>query len=206
MILKVSQNLHASTLPLLLAAHRSERSLSDGLRIEGQVLRSLGVDIDSISFGGGAGGDGADLVTPRATVALLRAMAKRDDFVGFEAALPILGRDGTLALSVVPESPARGHVRAKTGTYVVQNGLTGGHVLTSKALAGYLETGSGRHLVFAFFLNDAPITGDVTAATDAAGRLMGRLCELFYEDRVEQPPKSEAVPSAPKPTGSANPR
>ncbi len=197
-ILKVSQNLHASTLPLLLAAHRSERTLSDGLRIEGQVLKSLGVDVDSISFGGGAGGDGADLVTPRATVALLRAMAKRDDFVGFEAALPILGRDGTLAESVAPESPARGHVRAKTGTYVVQNGLTGGHVLTSKALAGYLETGSGRHLVFAFFLNDAPIPGDVTAATDSAGRLMGRLCELFYQDEPAKPAEtSESKASTP---------
>jgi D-alanyl-D-alanine carboxypeptidase/D-alanyl-D-alanine-endopeptidase (penicillin-binding protein 4) len=65
-------------------------------------------------------------------------MARRDDFPGFEAALPILGRDGTLAHSVPPESPVRGHARAKTGTYVVENGLTGEHVLTSKALAGYL--------------------------------------------------------------------
>ncbi len=203
-ILKVSQNLHASTLPLLLAAHRNERTLNDGLRIEGQVLKSLGVDIGSISFGGGAGGDRADLVTPRATVTLLRAMSKRQDFAGFEAALPILGRDGTLATSVAPDSPARGHARAKTGTYVVQNGLTGEHVLTSKALAGYLETASGRHLVFAFFLNDATITGDLTVATDTAGRLMGRLCEVFYQDAVGTPSKP-VVPSPAKPAVPASP-
>lgn len=194
-ILKVSQNLHASTLPLLLAAHHNERTLSEGLRLEGKVLKRLGVDLGTISFGGGAGGARSDLVTPRATVALLRAMARRDDFAAFEAALPILGRDGTLAHSVAPESPARGHVRAKTGTYVVDNALTGEHVLTSKALAGYLETAEGRHLVFAFFLNDLPIAGDSTAAADAAGRFMGRLCEAFYQDSgAESGPEASAGP------------
>ncbi len=71
-ILKVSHNLHASTLPLLLAARHGERSLSEGLKRQGEILRGLGIDRGTISFGGGAGGDRADLVTPRATVALLR--------------------------------------------------------------------------------------------------------------------------------------
>ena len=75
MILKVSHNLHASTLPLLIAAHHGERTLAAGLRREGEILKGLGVDPATISFGGGAGGARADLVTPRATVALLRAMA-----------------------------------------------------------------------------------------------------------------------------------
>jgi D-alanyl-D-alanine carboxypeptidase/D-alanyl-D-alanine-endopeptidase (penicillin-binding protein 4) len=181
-ILKVSHNLHASTLPLLLAVHPDQTTLAAGLKLEGTLLKGLGVEPGSISFGGGAGGARADLATPRATVSLLRAMAARPDFPAYEAALPVLGRDGTLARSVAPDSPARGHARAKTGTYFVDNGLTGEAVLTSKALAGYLESSSGRSFVFAFFVNEVPLhaSGDkVSEATAAAGRLLGRLCELF---------------------------
>ena len=54
-------------------------------------------------------------------------------------------------------------MHAKTGTYWVDNELTGKAMLTSKAMAGYLETASGRPLVFAFFVNnvglDAPRPG-----------------------------------------------
>jgi D-alanyl-D-alanine carboxypeptidase/D-alanyl-D-alanine-endopeptidase (penicillin-binding protein 4) len=186
-ILKVSHNLHASTLPLLLAARRGERTLNAGLKREGEILKSLGVEPHAVSFGGGAGGDRADLATPRATVTLLRGMAARPEFAAFDAALPVLGRDGTLAKAVSPESPARGHAHAKTGTYFVENALEGNVVLTSKALAGYLETASGRSLVFAAFVNnvalDAPKANrSVSDATAAAGRLLGRLCEVLYSD------------------------
>lgn len=192
-ILKVSHNLHASTLPLLLAAKKGERSLDAGLRREGQVLRSLGVDADKISFGGGAGGARGDLVTPRETVNLLRAMSKRSDFASFDAALPVLGRDGTLAQAVAADSPAKGQARAKTGTYWVVNGLNGQAVLTSKALAGYLDTASGRPLVFAFFVNQVPIKGtDVNDATAAAGRTLGRLCEVFHDDAKESSAEKKA--------------
>src|SRR3954453_4034473 len=110
-------------------------------------------------------------------------MAALPDFAAYDAALPVLGRDGTLAKAVPADSPARGHARAKTGTYWLDNGLNGRSVLTSKALAGYMETALGRQLVFAFFLNDVPLeaTGPkVTAATAKAGRLLGSLCEVFY--------------------------
>ncbi len=211
-ILKVSQNLHASTLPLLIASHHGQRTLEDGLKLEGQLLKGLGVDVDTISFGGGAGGSRSDLVTPRATVALLRAMTARPDYLAYEAALPILGRDGTLADSVSPESPARGHVRAKTGTYDVRDGLTGKAVLTSKALAGFMETASGRKLIFAFFVNDVPLRGGdashpVTATE--AGRLLGRLCEIFYDDAAPAPSKPNAPapvsPSAKAEAGASDP-
>jgi D-alanyl-D-alanine carboxypeptidase/D-alanyl-D-alanine-endopeptidase (penicillin-binding protein 4) len=185
-VLKVSQNLHASLLPILLAARGGpDATLAAGLRRQGEVLAALGVSPAAISFGGGAGGSGSDLVSPRATVALLRAMAARPEFPAYEAALPVLGRDGTLAESVGPDSPARGHVRAKTGTYWVDNALNGKAVMTSKALAGYMETASGRRLVFCLFVNDVPLdlpADDVSAGTEAAGKLLGRLCEALYDD------------------------
>jgi serine-type D-Ala-D-Ala carboxypeptidase/endopeptidase (penicillin-binding protein 4) len=187
-ILKVSQNLHASTLPMLVAAHHGETSLDRGLRREGELLSKLGVDVKTISFGGGAGGSRSDLVTPRATVALLRAMAARPDFASYDTALPVLGRDGTLAKAVGPDSPAKGHVRAKTGTYWVDNALDGHPVLISKALAGYLETASGKKLAFAFFVNNVPATalgGTIPEASATAGRRLGKLCEVFYADTPE---------------------
>ena len=187
-ILKVSQNLHASTLPLLVASHHGETSLDRGLRLEGEILGKLGVDVKTISFGGGTGGSRSDLVTPRATVALLRAMSNRPDFAVYDAALPVLGRDGTLAKAVSPESPARGHARAKTGTFWADNGLSGHPVLISKALAGYMETASGKKLAFAFFMNDIPIEaigGPVPEAAATAGRRLGKLCEVFYADTPE---------------------
>lgn len=199
-ILKVSHNLHASTLPLIVAAHHGERTLESGLKREGELLKSLGVDVSTIAFGGGAGGSRADLVTPRATVTLLRALATRRDFPAYEAALPVLGRDGTLAKSVAADSPARGHARAKTGTYWVDNGLNGKSVLISKALAGYMETASGRPLVFAFFLNNVPLDvadSEVTEATATAGRLLGTLCEVFYTSDSKDTPKPTSAPTAP---------
>jgi D-alanyl-D-alanine carboxypeptidase/D-alanyl-D-alanine-endopeptidase (penicillin-binding protein 4) len=189
-ILKVSHNLYASTLPLLLAAHHGEHTLGQGLKREAEHLGELDVSVPTIAFGGGAGGSRADLVTPRATVALLRAMTRQPEFSAYDAALPVLGRDGTLARAVPEDSPARGHARAKTGTYSVEDALQGKVVLTSKALAGYMETARGRRLAFAFFVNNVPAdpkAADVAALTDGAGRLLGRLCEVFYDDQATQP-------------------
>ncbi len=47
---------------------------------KGEVLRKLGIDPGTASFGGGAGGSRSDLVTPGATMALLKAMAARRTF------------------------------------------------------------------------------------------------------------------------------
>jgi D-alanyl-D-alanine carboxypeptidase/D-alanyl-D-alanine-endopeptidase (penicillin-binding protein 4) len=213
-ILKVSHNLYASTLPVLLAARHGERTLEAGLKRQGTILKGLGLNLDAVSFGGGAGGSRADLVTPRATVALLRAMAARPDWAAYHDALPVLGRDGTLARAVAPDSPARGHAHAKTGTYWVDDELSGKALLTSKALAGYLETKTGRPLVVAFFVNnvmlDAPGPGrTVSDATADAGRLLGKLCEAFYDDADESSgPASgprQAPPAEASSSGTATP-
>lgn len=179
LILKVSHNLHASTLPLLVAVKHGKRTLAEGLRLQGDVLAKLGVDRDTISFGGGAGGDRADFATPRATVQLLTTMSGRSDFERFRAALPILGVDGTLATVVGPDSPARGKVFAKTGTLYWDNVLNGRSLLTSKALAGYVDARSGRRLIFTFFVNltHLPTPND----TVREGKALGRLAEIFQQ-------------------------
>lgn len=174
--LKVSHNLYASTLPCLLAAEKGKATLEDGLREQGRILAKLGVGIDGISFGGGAGGAQADLVTPTATVELLQAMAKRADWPTFKAALPILGVDGTLATVVDKDSPAKGKVFAKTGTLIWVDGANGRTMLRSKALAGAMTSKDGRELFFAAFVNDVP---GGTAVRE--GKVLGRLCEIVHD-------------------------
>lgn len=179
LILKVSHNLHASTLPLIVAAQHGERSLSQGLRRQQTFLKELGVEAETISFGGGAGGARADYVTPVATVQLLRAMANRPDFDVYRRALPRLGIDGTLAKVVDQDSPARDKVLAKTGTLYWENLMGANSLLTSKALAGYMTTAKGDTLAFALFVNNVPLRNGLTTTT--VGRDLGRICELLYD-------------------------
>src|SRR5262249_28428509 len=83
--LKVSHNLYASTLPCLVAASKGSTTAEAGLREERKILKELGVDVNQVSFGGGAGGAQADFVTPRATVQLLHGMAKRPEWEAYKA-------------------------------------------------------------------------------------------------------------------------
>src|SRR5262249_61884534 len=104
-------------------------------------------------------------------------------------------------------SPARGHARAKTGTYFVENDLDGTTVLTSKALAGYLETASGRSLIFAAFVNNVPLDApkpnrSISDATAQAGRVLGKLCEALYADSGDASGPAKGVDSA---TGGSGP-
>jgi D-alanyl-D-alanine carboxypeptidase/D-alanyl-D-alanine-endopeptidase (penicillin-binding protein 4) len=179
LIMKVSHNQHASILPLLLAARVGKRTLADGLHLEREALAHLGVDVSTISFGGGAGGTRSDFTTPHATVELLRGMAKTTSFEDYKAGLPILGVDGTLSKAVAAESPALGKVLAKTGTLFYENVLNDSFLLTSKALAGYMTTSHNRELAFAIFLNNGKL--DHADETAQEGRLLGHLCEIIYE-------------------------
>ncbi len=177
--LKVSHNLYASTFPMLLAAKAGKTTPADGMHAQRDALKSLGVPVERISFGGGAGGSNADHVTARATVDLLLALRKRPDWPAFKDCLPVLGVDGTLAGIGTPNHPAKGHVFAKTGTVYWQDLLNDRTYLTSKALAGCMVTKSGRELVFAAFVNDVPLPKGTP--TKREGQTLGRLCEAVYD-------------------------
>jgi D-alanyl-D-alanine carboxypeptidase/D-alanyl-D-alanine-endopeptidase (penicillin-binding protein 4) len=180
LILKVSHNLHASTLPLLVAVQKGLRTEAEGLRLQHDFLELAGIDADTISFGGGAGGSRADYTTPRTTVQLLKYMAQHPAAEVYRRALPVLGLDGTLATAVDSSSPAKGKVRAKTGTLFWQNTMNNRPLLTSKALAGYLESSKGRQLIFAFFVNNTHL--EKADDTAKVGRTLGKLCEIVHEE------------------------
>ncbi len=177
-VLKVSHNMYASMLPVLCATSRGKRTLADGLKIEAEVLKQLGVDTDGVSFAGGAGGSRVDATTPRATVQLLAALVAKPEYAALDAGLPVLGKDGTLAKVVSADSPARGHVRGKTGTLWYDDLLNGRALLTSKALAGTATTAAGTNVVFAAFVNNVPLPKGVKPSRE--GKALGRLAELLY--------------------------
>jgi D-alanyl-D-alanine carboxypeptidase/D-alanyl-D-alanine-endopeptidase (penicillin-binding protein 4) len=176
--LKVSHNLYASMFPLLLAVEEGKRTLPEGMRAQRKALAELGVDVAGVSLETGAGGGNGDRVTPRATVQLLLAMAKRPEFAAFKEALPVLGVDGTLVDAVEAASPARGKVFAKTGTYGDPDLLNERVLLRSKALGGVMTAADGRPLAFAIFVNEVPLPKGGTPT--AVGKDLGRLCEVFY--------------------------
>jgi D-alanyl-D-alanine carboxypeptidase/D-alanyl-D-alanine-endopeptidase (penicillin-binding protein 4) len=176
--LKVSHNLYASTLPSLVAVSCGFSTPEAGLREQRKILKDLGVDVNQVSFGSGAGGSNADYVTPRATVQLLQGMSKRPEWEAYKAGLPVLGVDGTLADTVPATSPAKGKVFAKTGTLVWFDACNDRYLLRSKALAGTMTTQSGTPLFFAFYVNNVSLPDGVGVTRE--GQALGKLCEILY--------------------------
>jgi D-alanyl-D-alanine carboxypeptidase/D-alanyl-D-alanine-endopeptidase (penicillin-binding protein 4) len=164
---------------LLVAVKNGRRTLPEGLQRQRKFLSELGVPVETISFGGGAGGSSADAVTPQATVKLLQAMAARPEYCAYKEALPVLGVDGTLVDVVPAASPARGKVHAKTGTLMYQDVMNERPLLRSKALAGLLTTARGRELFLALFVNDVPLPKGTTSMRE--GKVLGHLCEIIHQ-------------------------
>lgn len=189
-ILKVGHHAHAALLPLLLSSTEAPRTLTAGLRRQGTIFQQLGLPGEGMILTLGVGTHRTDRISPRAVVALVRAMQERPAAQDFETALPVIGREGTALDIVAAESPARGHGRAVAGTAWTVDETTGKPFLISKTLAGSLETASGRDLVFAFFVNDVPSSGETVergVTNLSASRVLGALCEAFYEDQPPEP-------------------
>jgi D-alanyl-D-alanine carboxypeptidase/D-alanyl-D-alanine-endopeptidase (penicillin-binding protein 4) len=178
LILKVSHNLGADTTPLLIAVKNGKKTLEEGLSIEGDIFRKMGIETQAISISDGAGGDRGDLISPEAVVQLLSFMHKSPHFEYLHNALPILGVDGSLTHFAGPDNAARGKVFAKTGTLMLGNLLNDKPIMIAKGLAGYITTAKGRQLVFALYVNNTPMQ-----TIDDLGRIgsdQGRICEVIY--------------------------
>lgn len=162
--LKPSQNLHAQLLLLQVGAQietrpRPGESIGEStdetaLSALFRLLRSVGVTPNEYAFEEASGLSRKNVVTPAATVRLLRHMAMHPDIAvrkAWIAALPVAGVDGTLKTRL---ARARGRIQAKTGS-----------LRQIHALAGYIDTLGGDRLAFALYLN-----GYVTADPKASGR------------------------------------
>jgi PBP4 family serine-type D-alanyl-D-alanine carboxypeptidase len=181
--LKVSQNLHAGMGPYLLGAIGGKDSinpLKKGFELEKEFLTSANLDLSGASQGDGAGGDWADLFSPDFMCHYLAYWTTRPDYDVLFHALPILGKDGTLA-KIQQQNPGAGHVFAKTGTFGSGDRLNGRGMLNGKGLAGYVITKSGRKLAFAAFVNHVALPNESDAAQNIGGQALGEIAATAYD-------------------------
>ena len=161
---KTSQNLHAEMLLREVGfVTRGIGTLRAGLDEREAFLKEAGITPDETGFAAadGSGLARQDLVTPAATVTLLRYMWQRPEHDQWLQALPIGGVDGSLKHRFKNLEGAE-RVHAKTGSI--------SHVAT---LSGYIETKDHRWLAFSAMVNAANGHGsDVRNFLD-------RFCELF---------------------------
>jgi len=174
LILKVSHNLGANLSLMLFGLAHGVNTIQGALSAE----RSMLVDLDGLS------GDGFDFPTngsgspdsaaaPATTAKLLTFMTSQTTFASYFDSLPILGVDGSLA-EIGTDSPARGKVYAKTGTFLDQNGIR------AQVVAGYIDALSGRRLAFALYVNDA---GEFADISDVIGVIQdeGQIATIIYQ-------------------------
>jgi PBP4 family serine-type D-alanyl-D-alanine carboxypeptidase len=178
-VLKVSQNLHASMMPFVigaLAAHAKSDAVQAGFDLERQFLEKAGLDLSAASQSDGAGG--AAYYSPDFMVHYLAYLAKQTWFPTFLNALPILGKDGTL-WDIQVSSPAAGHVMAKTGTLGAFNALGRNLIVQGKGLAGFVKTKDGKNLIIAIYANFIP--GNPETAAHMVGDALGEIAAAAYD-------------------------
>jgi D-alanyl-D-alanine carboxypeptidase/D-alanyl-D-alanine-endopeptidase (penicillin-binding protein 4) len=183
--LKVSQNLHASMTPYILGAvlgKSHEDALQAGFDLENRFLQKAGLDVTGASQSDGAGGEA--FFTPDFMVHYLIYLSRQDaTFPAFFRALPVMGKDGTL-WDIQTDSPAAGHVRAKTGTLGGSDLLHHSLMITGKGIAGYIDRKDGRRLAFAAYLGMAD--GDPETIMHQVGNVLGEIAAAAYDAPLER--------------------
>lgn len=140
------------------AVQGNEGSAAAGLAVTRPLLAAAGVPLAGVRMVDGSGLSLLDRWTPRALASLLQAMWSDPDLEPYVlGALPIAGETGTLH-SRMRSGPARGVVRAKTGT-----------TDNSSALSGFV----GSRYVFSVLENGRPVR------TRNAERSQNRFAEVL---------------------------
>lgn len=143
---KVSQNLHAEMLLREVSfMRRGVGSFEGGLEeLEGFLLEA-GLKPGEFICKDASGLSRHNLVSPAATVELLKYMWASPHRDLYRSTLAVAGSDGTLDWRF-SRTPARGRIRAKTGT-----------LSNVSALSGYARSADGADLVFSIFVNNAAV-------------------------------------------------
>ncbi|MBS0650382.1 MAG: D-alanyl-D-alanine carboxypeptidase/D-alanyl-D-alanine-endopeptidase [Verrucomicrobia bacterium] len=174
LILKVSHNLGADLVPLLLASKQEQKTFNEGMRLLGDfTVNKVGVSPSAFVFIDAAGGN-ENRLTPQAEIQLLQYMSKlpSKQFQHFLNALPILGVDGSLE-DFGKNSNGAGKVFAKTGTGAAFNLATGKFFLITQAYAGYIKGKNGHLFAYEVVVNNAqmPTINDIFAIFEDEAQL-----------------------------------
>jgi PBP4 family serine-type D-alanyl-D-alanine carboxypeptidase len=181
LVLKVSLNLGANLSLSLFGLDHDRRTVQGALAAERRALvKRFGIAPEGFRFPTNGSGTPDSQASPRALVQLLRAMSRTRVARPYTAALPVLGRNGSLAHTGTT-LPARGHVRAKTGTTIVPG--ADGETLELKAqnMAGYITTKSGRRLAYALMVNDVGAITDIESDVSAVFEDEAEIANVVYE-------------------------
>jgi D-alanyl-D-alanine carboxypeptidase/D-alanyl-D-alanine-endopeptidase (penicillin-binding protein 4) len=179
-ILKVSQNLHAEICSRVVGGVVGG-VLGAGAEDAGYRVLADFLVANSVTSAGIVQGDACGMwssYSPNFMCRMLRAIATHSIYPHFLAALPILGRDGTLA-NVLPNAIAAGCVFAKTGTLSARDRLTDRAFVEVKALAGYIESASGTTFAFAIYANNVLL--EPGESVGHVGTLLGEIVDAIYQ-------------------------
>jgi D-alanyl-D-alanine carboxypeptidase/D-alanyl-D-alanine-endopeptidase (penicillin-binding protein 4) len=175
LILKVSYNRGADLMTCLAAVRVGSTDCQQGLVPELATITKLGVPAKSVFPFDGAGSDDQGRTTTAAMATFLRRVASTSYGPTLYNALPVLGRNGTLA-DDLPRSSVAGHAQVKTGNRAVGS-ATNQLILLGNSLAGYLETKSGRRVTFMIAVGNVPIASGsgVLEVTDEQAQMVAAM-------------------------------
>jgi len=159
LIFKTSHNPGADLIPLLIAAHFNKKTYEDGISYIAKFLKeNVKLDPNAFVFVQASGGTSLNKVTPKAVIKLLTYIHHQPnkEFEAFKNALPILGVNGSLFLSG-KNSPAKGHLFAKTGTEISYDVANKRLWYYSEALGGYVITKNNHIIAFVVNLQNLPM-------------------------------------------------
>lgn len=160
--MKESQNLYGEAL-LHALAPTPDATLTSRRAAVQEALSSLGVETAGLQVADGSGLSRRNFVTARTLVRVLQAMTTPPHRDTFRRTLPVAGVDGTLERRLAGTA-CEGRVRAKTGT-----------LSHARALSGFIESASGREIVFSVLANNhLQPTSDVDLHVDRALLLLCR--------------------------------
>ena len=168
-----SHNLSAEVLLKTLGVTQGPPESTDasqgGTQVVKTTLATLGVDTSPLYLVDGSGLSRHNLVTPRALVETLQAMAQHPQARVFQDSLAIAGVSGTLRQRFQP-GPLAGRLQGKSGA------LTG-----NAALAGYLQPPHAPPLVFSVLINHAQEpAGELRRHLDDILELVAQLSQGCY--------------------------
>jgi D-alanyl-D-alanine carboxypeptidase/D-alanyl-D-alanine-endopeptidase (penicillin-binding protein 4) len=158
-LMKISQNLYAETLLKAVGAMANGLGTTEGGRIAARkTLSAWGIKTDSYVIYDGSGLSRYNYITAGTVVDVLLHMytdpRHRDRFL---PALPIAGKDGTIATRM-RGTRAEGNAIAKTGS-----------ISNARSLSGFVKTRDGEMIVFSILANDFVIpSATITAMADLA--------------------------------------
>jgi D-alanyl-D-alanine carboxypeptidase/D-alanyl-D-alanine-endopeptidase (penicillin-binding protein 4) len=175
LILKVSYNRGADLMTCLAAVKVGSTDCQQGLVQELATITKLGVPATSVFPFDGAGSDDQGRTTAAAMATFLRRAASTSYGPTLYNALPVLGRNGTLA-NDLPKSSVAGHAEVKTGNRAVGS-ATNQLILLGNTLAGYLETKSGSRVTFMVAVGNVPIASSsgVLEVTDEQAQMVAAM-------------------------------